>query len=164
VRIRCNLCERPTDGDAIQLTVIRRDMMKLPISIALLALSLVACEKTTYGNRDNFTTITAREAATMIGSDPALVILDVRTPEEYRSATGHLPRAILIPLDELPKRMAELDPYKRRTLIVYGDSGTRGARAGELLMASGHRPYNIDSGITTWNELKLPVVKEPQAR
>ena len=134
--------------------------MKRLIPIVLAALALAACEKTKYGNRDNFTTITAQEAETMIASDPTAVVLDVRTPQEYRGATGHIPKAIMMPLDELPKRLPELEGYKRRTLIVYTDTGTRGRQASEILMANGHRPYNIDSGITKWNELKLPVAKD----
>jgi rhodanese-related sulfurtransferase len=37
------------------------------------------------------------------------VLLDVRQPREYEEA-GHLPGALLIPLPELPDRLAELDP------------------------------------------------------
>ncbi len=42
-------------------------------------------------------------------------LVDVRQPEEYEQ--GHLPGAQLIPLGELPNRLAELDPNK--PTIVY---------------------------------------------
>lgn len=42
-------------------------------------------------------------------------LVDVRQPEEYEQ--GHLPGARLIPLGELPNRLAELDPNK--PTIVY---------------------------------------------
>lgn len=42
-------------------------------------------------------------------------LVDVRQPEEYKR--GHLPGAQLIPVGELPNRLAELDPNK--TTIVY---------------------------------------------
>jgi rhodanese-related sulfurtransferase len=38
-------------------------------------------------------------------------VLDVRQPEEYEQI-GHLPGAVLIPLPELPDRLAELDRGK----------------------------------------------------
>lgn len=38
-------------------------------------------------------------------------LVDVRSPREYER--GHLPGARLIPLGELPQRLAELDPAKR---------------------------------------------------
>ncbi len=44
-----------------------------------------------------------------------LTILDVRQLNEYE--TGHLPGAKLIPLPELPDRLAEIDPNKHT--IVY---------------------------------------------
>ena len=42
-------------------------------------------------------------------------LVDVRQPKEYEQ--GHLPGAQLIPLGELPNRLAELDPTK--PTIVY---------------------------------------------
>ena len=42
-------------------------------------------------------------------------LVDVREPKEYEQ--GHLPGAQLIPVGELPNRLAELDPNK--PTIVY---------------------------------------------
>jgi rhodanese-related sulfurtransferase len=42
-------------------------------------------------------------------------LVDVRQPEEYEQ--GHLPGSRLIPVGELPNRLAELDPNK--PTIVY---------------------------------------------
>jgi rhodanese-related sulfurtransferase len=42
-------------------------------------------------------------------------LVDVRQPEEYKQ--GHLPGAQLIPVGDLPNRLAELDPNK--PTIVY---------------------------------------------
>lgn len=42
-------------------------------------------------------------------------LVDVRQPEEYKQ--GHLPGSRLIPVGELPSRLAELDPNK--PTIVY---------------------------------------------
>ena len=42
-------------------------------------------------------------------------LVDVRQPEEYKQ--GHLPGAQLIPVGDLPNRIAELDPNK--PTIVY---------------------------------------------
>jgi len=42
-------------------------------------------------------------------------LVDVRQPDEYEK--GHLPGAELIPVGELPNRLAELDPNK--PTIVY---------------------------------------------
>jgi rhodanese-related sulfurtransferase len=44
-----------------------------------------------------------------------ITFLDVRQPSEYEA--GHLPGAVLVPLGELDKRLAELD--KGKPLVVY---------------------------------------------
>ncbi len=43
-------------------------------------------------------------------------LVDVRTPKEYQEE-GHIPGAVLIPVDTLKERLSELDPKK--TTIVY---------------------------------------------
>lgn len=55
----------------------------------------------------------ADEAREWIASqrEGSYTLLDVRQPEEYEQV-GHLPGAVLIPLPELPDRLAELDHSK----------------------------------------------------
>lgn len=89
------------------------------------------------------------------------MFLDVRTPGEYKSETGHLQGAILIPVDTLERRMQELEPYKSKTIIAYCRSGNRSARAQKLLASYGYRAFSMSGGITQWNKEQFPVVKEP---
>jgi len=84
------------------------------------------------------------------------VFIDVRTPEEY--AAGHIPGARLIPLQELPERIAEVPTDKR--VYVYCHSGRRSAKASALL--AGKRLTNIENvvgGITAWQDAGYPVEK-----
>jgi len=57
-------------------------------------------------------TMTAREVRKFLqGRDPREYnLIDVRQPREYEQ--GHIPGARLIPMAELPGRLAELDPNK----------------------------------------------------
>ncbi|HLP14909.1 MAG TPA: rhodanese-like domain-containing protein, partial [Bacteroidota bacterium] len=93
-------------------------------------------------------------------SDTTLVILDVRTAEEYYSETGHLPKAILIPVQALEERIDALDQYKHRPILVYCRTGHRSTTATEILQRHGFTVRNMDGGITRWNAEQLPVVKE----
>ncbi len=52
-----------------------------------------------------------------------LVIVDCRTRPEF--ATGHLPGACSLPLQELSHRAAELDPARERVIVVYCRTGRR---------------------------------------
>jgi rhodanese-related sulfurtransferase len=65
----------------------------------------------------------------------SLVILDVRTAEEF--ATGHIPGAINIPVDQIGARLAELEASKGKTIVTYCRSGRRAATALATLHAAG---------------------------
>ena len=70
------------------------------------------------------------------------IIVDVRTPGEFK--TGAYPGAINIPVDELPKRFAELGNNLKRDITVYCASGARSAYAENLLRQMGF--MNVKNG------------------
>lgn len=104
--------------------------------------------------------LSAESAYQSISRDTSIVVLDVRTDREYKSESGHLSRAVLIPLHDLEDRIDELTPYKGRKIIAYCRSGNRSGRAASLLREKGFDVVNLEGGIVRWNELKLPVVRE----
>lgn len=61
-------------------------------------------------------------------------ILDVRTLEEFDDE--HYPKAICIPVNELPNRLAEIP--KDKSVIVYCATGARSAYAARILKSSGY--------------------------
>lgn len=82
-------------------------------------------------------------------------VLDVRDQDEYD--LGNI-GGYLIPLDELPARMGELD--KGREIVVHCRRGGRAAKAIEALEASGFKNVkNLKGGITAWSERIDPSVK-----
>jgi rhodanese-related sulfurtransferase len=100
-------------------------------------------------------------ARQMLAADSSVVVLDVRTPEEYRSHTGHLPGARLIPLPELQRRLEELSPFGDRTIVVYCRHGQRSLNAVAFLRRHGYNALNLEGGILKWMEARNPVnVKE----
>src|SRR5213596_2149364 len=56
------------------------------------------------------------EALALYEKTPGLFVLDVRTPAEF--ASGHIPDAHLIPVDELEDRLREL-PAKDSVMLVH---------------------------------------------
>ena len=81
-------------------------------------------------------------------------ILDVREPHEYQIANlgGHL-----IPLNDLPKRVGELDP--KREIVAHCKAGGRSAKAVEYLRQQGFANVkNLTGGITAWSEKIDPKV------
>jgi rhodanese-related sulfurtransferase len=61
------------------------------------------------------------------------LLLDVRTVAEFEG--GALPGAVNIPVQELPRRLSEIDPH--RPVVVYCRSGGRSAQAAGLLRGHG---------------------------
>ncbi len=94
-----------------------------------------------------FVTISVIEAKQLLDSNPSIVILDVRTVEEFNE--GHLKDAINIPVQELPERLGELD--KNDDILVYCLAGVRGSQASQTLADNEFpRAYNMDGGIRAW--------------
>ncbi len=78
-----------------------------------------------------------------------LFLLDVREPQEYQIANlgGHL-----IPLNDLPRRVHELD--SSQDIVVYCHSGVRSGKAVQFLKQLGFRKVkNLVGGIDAWAEL-----------
>ena len=73
-------------------------------------------------------------------------LLDVRTPSEF--ASGHIPGAVNIPVDDLRSRLDEL-PHDRN-IAAYCQVGQRGYLATRILLQSGFSASNIGGGYSTY--------------
>lgn len=81
-------------------------------------------------------------------------VLDVREQVEYQIANLH---GYLIPLNDLPSRVHELD--SARTIVVHCHYGTRSARAVEFLKQMGFKKVkNLAGGIDTWSAQIDPTI------
>jgi len=84
------------------------------------------------------------------------MMLDVRTPEEY--AKGHIKGAVLIPVQVLEARLAEVP--KDKQVYVYCHSGVRSAKASKLLAKHGFSNIeNVLGGFEAWKDAGYPVEK-----
>ncbi len=91
--------------------------------------------------------ITARELQSRLEADSAApTLVDVRTPQEW--AICRLEGATLIPMNELPSRMGELD--SRHEIVAYCKVGMRSAHAAALLRAAGFNARNLRGGLDAW--------------
>jgi rhodanese-related sulfurtransferase/molybdopterin-guanine dinucleotide biosynthesis protein A len=88
------------------------------------------------------------------------VVVDVRRQDEYDS--GHVPGAVLIPLDQLQARWEEV-PVGDEVAVICR-TGARSARAVEALNRMGRRTVNVAGGTLAWMEAGNPVVTGPDPR
>ena len=75
------------------------------------------------------------------------VLLDVRTPEEYRS--GHIPGSKNIPLQTID-RVGAVAENKDTALYVYCQSGARSRQAAGMLKQMGYTNVNNIGGIAAY--------------
>ncbi|MCX4800251.1 rhodanese-like domain-containing protein [Streptomyces sp. NBC_01214] len=80
-----------------------------------------------------------------------LIVLDVRTPGEY--ATGHLPGALNIPLDQLTRALPDLrEAAARGDILVVCASGTRAENARTTLADNGITASTLTGGTGAWTD------------
>lgn len=92
--------------------------------------------------------IAPAHAARLLADEPdATRLLDVRSAEE--AAADHL-GGTLLPLNQLPWRVDELEPDRARRLLVHCRSGSRSAQAVAYLRERGFNAVNVRGGIEAW--------------
>ncbi|CAN7577949.1 MULTISPECIES: ArsR/SmtB family transcription factor [unclassified Variovorax] len=84
-----------------------------------------------------------------------VVVLDVRPADEF--ASGHLPHARSLPLNELKKKLAELP--KDTPVVAYcrGPFCLMARDAVELLRKKGYNAFRLRDGVAEWRAHGLPV-------
>jgi rhodanese-related sulfurtransferase len=88
------------------------------------------------------------EAERLVASG-AVHVVDVRTPEEY-SDLGHVPGAILLPVDLIVSGAATL-PRDGRPLLVHCEHGVRSVHACDVLAQAGFDGLlNMLGGLSMW--------------
>jgi phage shock protein E len=92
--------------------------------------------------------ISAKEFHKQLRNGSALVLVDVRTPEEYR--TGHIGGSILVPIEQLAAEAEIKFATKDTMIVVYCKSGKRSEQATKILNQMGYsRVYDL-GGIDKW--------------
>ena len=102
----------------------------------------------------SFRTVTPLEAKALIESRSDLVLVDVRSPEEFQG--GSLPGATLIPFWDFAKGRYDL-PQDKPILLICAVGG-RSLACGQLLASKGYREvYNLKGGLDAWVEQRVPL-------
>lgn len=86
------------------------------------------------------------------------LLLDIREADDYQEF--RIPNSMHIPYGRLASRLAELEPYKTKTIMVIDHAGLRSPRALELLQKAGYtQVFAVKGGIAEWQAAGLPVEK-----
>ncbi len=86
------------------------------------------------------------------------LLLDVREP--FEADIARIPGARLVPLGQLSAALAELEPFRDRSVVVHCKTGGRSRRACLELQAKGFRHVeNLAGGIEAWSQEVDPLLK-----
>ena len=86
-----------------------------------------------------------------------ILLLDVRSAEEFEGRAeekfGSLRNAVNIPVQELERRINELEKYKNKEIIVYCSHSHRSPRASYMLNQNGFKHVtNLEGGMSVWKD------------
>lgn len=136
--------------------------MKRMAGLAILALCALATSLLALPQKHPPVAPGARETAakqlhSLLERHGNVLILDVRTPEEY--SKGHVPEAINIPIDELPRKLKEMQVSKQTTIVTMCDHGGRSSRAVLELQKMGYMATSF-CRIDSWRKDGYRIKKE----
>ena len=133
----------------------------LVLIVAVLALAGAAAGYVFFGPSSSqdtattgFRTITPLEAKRLIEIRKDLLLVDVRSPDEFRG--GSLPGAHLIPFWDFTRGRYDLP--KDKPILLICAVGGRSLACGQMLAAKGYREvYNLKGGLDAWVEQRVPL-------
>jgi len=115
------------------------------VFLSLIGLSIPVAADLTH------TELTPRDACNLIHTDPCLIVLDVREPDEYCDAVGHIPGALNFPWISqfLQHNYILLDPCADYLVVCH--SGGRSHQAATFLdQQRFFHVYDMTGGMQQW--------------
>lgn len=126
--------------------------------ILTLALLVVAIMLVMHEARKSGPSVSPQQAINLINSEQG-VFVDLRDSADFKA--GHIVEALHIPATKLAARMAELDKFKDKPIVLVCKMGQQSAAAGKQLNAAGFgRVHKMTGGMMEWVNLQLPVINK----
>ena len=121
--------------------------MKYILLILLLLMTSLATACAS-GSSTTYQKISQAEAYEIMQKQSGYIILDVRTPDEYKE--GHIKNAKLLPLQNIPQDIDKVLKDKNQLILVYCRSGNRSKQAAAKLVEAGFKNVKEFGGIIEW--------------
>jgi len=118
--------------------------------LAILVIAYMFYPKIKIKFNKNVKNVSGQDAASLIRDTKDLVILDVRTMNEYKS--GHIKGSNLMPVGEIASRIKELEKFRGKPILVHCASGGRSPKAVNVLLKNKFGPiYHMNHGLASFN-------------
>ncbi|HBN14264.1 MAG: rhodanese-like domain-containing protein [Pseudomonadota bacterium] len=111
-----------------------------------------------HRSKTNARAVGTQEAVMLVNRKDG-VMLDIRDKKEFDA--GHIVDSIHIPANKLSERLAELEKYKSRPIIVVCKLGQHSADSCKILSNAGFdQVVRLRGGMAEWRGQNLPVVQK----
>ncbi|HET8886418.1 MAG TPA: rhodanese-like domain-containing protein [Salinimicrobium sp.] len=119
----------------------------LPV-IALFIVTALSCEAQ---QKESITVISQEEAKTALAENEDIILLDVRTPEEFDEGAIEGAKNINFFDEDFAEQVNQFD--KNKPVYIYCKSGNRSAKAAKQLQEMGFKEiYDIEGGYMNWEK------------
>jgi uncharacterized membrane protein YdjX (TVP38/TMEM64 family)/rhodanese-related sulfurtransferase len=133
------------------------------IQKALLALALLAIVSflpRIIGSLRRGAMLNITELKTRLDAGEDMLLLDVRTPEDYNGEQGHVAGSVLIPVEQLEQRINEITDYLEKPVVTICRTDRKSASAAQILAQHGFADVHVAKmGMTDWIKHTYPVEK-----
>ncbi len=123
-----------------------------------LVLPLVVCLTLLmqHESRKGGPTLTTQQVINKVNQEQAVVV-DIRGSDEF--GEGHIVDALNIPQAKVVDRMAELEPFRDRPIVLVCKMGQNTGAVGKQLRAKGfENVFRLSGGMMEWKSSQLPLV------
>ena len=128
------------------------------IMLATALLALVAFLPRLIGKLRSKPMITVDELRQRLDAGEDLLLLDVRTPEDYNGEQGHIAGSVLLPVEQLEQRIDELADYLEKPVITICRTDRKSSKAARILTQKGFADVRVAKmGMTDWNKQGYPI-------
>lgn len=114
------------------------------IAVFLIFMITIFC----IGCSGSYKHISQEEAVQMMKADSNIIVLDVRTQEEYDKK--HIPGALLLPIEDIRKGNLEKLPDKNQKILIYCWTGRRAGASAQILADEGYKNIYEFGGLVDW--------------
>ena len=129
---------------------------KIMLAIALLA--IVSFLPHIISTLKSHKMMSVRELKERMDAGEDVLVLDVRTAEDYVGEQHHIKDSLLIPLEKLEASIRELDSYLDSPIVTICRTHNKSGKAADLLMQHGFSDVHVARrGMTDWNKKGYPV-------
>ena len=126
--------------------------------VIILALAFTACNGWKHGKSFSYTELNHIEFDTKINDDNNYILVDVRTPKEYRN--GHMKNAVNVSYFHswFTDSIKKLD--RSKTIYMYCQTQHRSPMESRKMKKLGfQKVYDLKGGFVKWENNQMPIVK-----